>query len=84
MDTRPTAPKETPMQNPSNSTTLRWHDSADCGDVKARRDRALAHKTRCRQLQPVSHREVGDMVAQYLAQKGAVTLCPAAYVAPVG
>jgi hypothetical protein len=72
------------MQNPSNSTTLQWQDAADCAEAEARRYRALAHKTRCRQLEPVSQREVGDMVAQYLAQKGAVTLCPPAYVAPVG
>lgn len=51
-------------------------------DLRTVRERALAHKQRCRQLPPVSIQEADSLVAQFLARSG-VTRCPPAYAAPV-
>lgn len=65
---------------------LRRQPAFEHADAEARlsRERAYAHKQRCRRLPPVDAAEAVRLVAQFLASgAGTVTLCPPAYAAPV-
>ena len=76
------------MQGAANLFTPRRQDGAGRADTGVgfgdAADRIRAHKARCRQLPASTPREDERLVAQFLARRGGVTQCPAAYVAPVG
>lgn len=85
-----TAPDPCPAQAAARQTAhvlphLLWQAVPACSSTGARaaRERAFAHKQRCRQLLPMSAREADTLVAQFLASRGGATRCPPAYAAPV-
>ena len=66
---------------PKRQNGTGWADTQVGGREAA--DRIRAHKARCRQLPASTPREDERLVAQFLAKRGGVTQCPAAYAAPV-
>ncbi|MFT8245382.1 hypothetical protein [Roseomonas sp. BN140053] len=50
--------------------------------MRAERERRMAHAQRCRRLPPVKPAESDLLVSQFLARGGGVTRCPTAYLLP--
>ena len=52
-------------------------------DTSEARRRSQEHRQRCRQLPPLQKGEAERLIAEFLAARGNVTVCPPAYLVPV-
>ena len=52
-------------------------------DASEARRRSLEHRQRCRLLPPLQKGEAERLVAEFLATRGSVTVCPPAYLVAV-
>jgi hypothetical protein len=60
----------------------RQHEGSDEEISEAKR-RSAEHRQRCRHLPPLKKGEAERLVAEFLATRGAVTVCRPAYLVPV-
>jgi hypothetical protein len=51
--------------------------------VSEARRRSQEHRQRCRHLPPLQKGEAERLIAEFLATRGSVTVCPPAYLLPV-
>jgi hypothetical protein len=64
------------------SKAAELHEGPEGESVEARR-KAAEHCQRCRSLPPLRRGEAERLVAEFLASRGSVTVCPPAYLVPV-
>lgn len=64
------------------SRATETHEGPEGDNAEARR-KAAEHRQRCRSLPPLRHGEAERLVAEFLASRGSVTVCPPAYLVPI-